>query len=399
MKYSQKLLLFMALILLSGLTTSIAKSLSFQTRENYPSFPDTDNQTIAVKEDSSQPKIQIAILLDSSNSMDGLIEQTRTQIWKIVNALNNVTKNGKNPILEVSLYHYGNNSLPSSEGFNRLLSGFTTELDLVSEKLFRIKTNGGQEYAGWVIDSAINQLDWSDHQENFRVIFIAGNEPFNQGSVDWQKSTELASSKDILVNTIYCGDAENQESSLWAQGAYQGKGSYFNINQNKQIVSIPTPYDREISELNQKLNQTYIPYGSQGSIGQQRQLAEDANAQRNPHTRGGITRAATKSSGYYRNSSWDLVDAVTDKVADLERLDPNSLPENMGSMTLEERIEYLQKMKGEREAIQAKIAELSQKRTEYIQKETVNQGEKDTLDYVMIEALRKQLAAKGFTLN
>jgi hypothetical protein len=46
-----------------------------------------------------------------------------------------------------------------------------------------------------------------------------------------------------------------------------------------------------------------------------------------------------------------------------------------------------------------KIAELSQKRTEYIQKETVNQGEKDTLDYVMIEALRKQLAAKGFTLN
>jgi predicted secreted protein len=31
--------------------------------------------------------IQIAILLDASNSMDGLIEQAKTQLWKIVNEL------------------------------------------------------------------------------------------------------------------------------------------------------------------------------------------------------------------------------------------------------------------------------------------------------------------------
>ena len=399
MKNSPKIVLFISFISLSVLGPLMAKNLFLPIKENHQVSQGQINQPIAIKEASSQPKIQIAILLDSSNSMDGLIEQTRTQIWQIVNTLTKVTKNGQIPILEVALYHYGNNTLPSSEGFNRLLSELTTELDLVSEKLFSLKTNGGQEYAGWVIKSAMNQLNWSNNQEDFRVIFIAGNEPFNQGSVPWQKSLELAVNKDVLVNTIYCRHAENKESSLWAEAAHKGKGSFFNINQNEKIVSIPTPYDTQIAELNQKLNQTYIPYGSQGKIGQQRQLAEDANAQRNVNSGARFSRASTKTSTYYRNSSWDLVDAVTDNKVNLETLEGKALPENIRSMTVEEKKEYVNKVKAEREAIKAKIAELSQKRSDYIQKQAVNQGKTDTLDYVMIEALRKQLTAKGFTLN
>jgi hypothetical protein len=395
MKYSKSLVIFTSVLLLSSLTPLMAKNLSIQTRQNNIDY----SGKIALTRDHSQAKIQIAILLDSSNSMDGLIDQTRTQIWKIVNALTEVTKNGKTPILEVSLYHYGNDSLPSSEGFNRLLSNFTPELDPVSEQLFSIKTNGGQEYAGWVINSAMNQLNWSENPEDFRVIFIAGNEPFNQGNIEWEKSVKLATDKDVIVNTIYCGYAENEESRLWAQGATGGKGSYFNINQDEKIVSIPTPYDAEIAELNQKLNQTYIPYGSQGYIGQQRQAVEDSNAQSNSISGAPLSRAITKSSEYYRNSSWDLIDALTDNIVSLETINNNDLPQNMRSMTLEQKKQYIENKKAERREIQRKIAELSQKRTEYIQKQSINQSSKDTLDYVMIDALRKQLAAKGFILN
>lgn len=395
MKHSQSLVVFTSLLLLSSLTPLMAENLSIQTRENNLDYP----REIATTKDYSQAKIQIAILLDSSNSMDGLIDQTRTQIWKIVNALTEVKKNGKTPILEVSLYHYGNDSLPSSEGFNRLLSNFTTELDQVSEQLFSIKTNGGQEYAGWVINSALNQINWSQNPDDFRVIFIAGNEPFDQGSVDWRKSVKLAADKDIIVNTIYCGYAENEESRLWAQGAREGKGSYFNINQDEKIVSIPTPYDSEIAKLNQQLNQTYIPYGSQGYIGQQRQAAEDFNAESNSISGAPLSRAVTKSSQYYRNSSWDLIDALTDNIVSLETINNNDLPENMRSMTPEQKRQYIESKKAERKATQIKIAELSEKRTEYIQKQRINQSNKDTLDYVMIDALRRQLAAKGFILN
>ena len=39
-------------------------------------------------------RIQVALLLDTSNSMDGLIEQAKTQLWKIVNELTSAEQKG-----------------------------------------------------------------------------------------------------------------------------------------------------------------------------------------------------------------------------------------------------------------------------------------------------------------
>ena len=345
----------------------------------------------------AKAKIQIAILLDSSNSMDGLINQTRTQLWQIVNFLTKVTKDGEVPELEVALYHYGNDTLPSSEGFIRLLTGFTPELDLVSEKLFSIKTNGGQEYAGWVIRSAMQQLNWSKNPEDFRVIFIAGNEPFDQGPIVWNEAVNLAVKGDALVNTIYCGLAESQERQLWASGANLAKGSHFNINQNQEIVVIKSPYDEEISTWNTKLNQTYIPYGREGRIGQQRQAAEDSNA----GLISGSLRSSSKASEYYDNESWDLVDAIENGTVKLEALSDESLPEIMRGMTLTQKRAYVAGKKAERETIKKTIRDLSQKRTEYVeqQRRTNTNSRENTLDSVIIQSLRQQLAAKGFKLQ
>jgi hypothetical protein len=342
---------------------------------------------------SLKPKIQLAILLDSSNSMDGLIDQAKSQLWKIVNHLTKVTKNGQKPDLEIALYHYGNDSLPSSEGHIRQLTRFTLELDLVSQKLFEIKTNGGQEYAGWVIKSAMKELEWSKSQEDFRAIFIAGNEPFDQGSVNWNESIKMANHKNVIINTIYCGSAESEERNLWTQGANMGSGSNFNIDQDKVIVNIPTPYDEQINDWNQKLNDTYIPYGNDGLVGLSRQSAEDQNA---INQGVGGFRTTSKVSDYYRNSSWDLIDALTEGIVKLENINNNDLPEVMRKMTLEEKSNYVAEKKGEREKIKQIITDLSAKRTTYIDQQRLENSSKDTLDYVIIETLTKQLAEKGF---
>ena len=96
----------------------------------------------------------------------------------------------------------------------------------------------------------MQELNWSKNKEDFRVIFIAGNEPFDQGPIVWNQSVDFAVKGDTLVNTIYCGSAESQERQLWASGADLAKGSRFNINQNQQIVVIKSPYDDEISTWN-----------------------------------------------------------------------------------------------------------------------------------------------------
>jgi hypothetical protein len=341
-------------------------------------------------------KIQLAILLDSSNSMDGLIDQTKTQLWQIVNHLTKVSKNGQKPDLQIALYHYGNDSLPAAEGHIRQLTRFTPELDLISQKLFEIRTNGGQEYAGWVIDSAVKQLEWSKSPEDFRAIFIAGNEPFDQGPMLWSDAVKKANQKDIIINTIYCGSSESYERNLWVQGAILGKGNNFNINQNRVVVNISTPYDQEIANWNQKLNETYIPYGNEGMVGFSRQSAEDDNAL----DEGVLSvRGAAKVSDYYRNSSWDLIDALTDGIVKLEDINNNDLPEIMRSMSLSDKLAYVTEKKATREQVRQIIADLYAKRTAYIEQERGKNIPRDTVDYVIIEALNRQLADKGFVVK
>ena len=52
--------------------------------------------------------IQVALLLDTSDSMSGLIDQARSQLWKIVTRLDNARRGDRRPRLEIALYEYGN---------------------------------------------------------------------------------------------------------------------------------------------------------------------------------------------------------------------------------------------------------------------------------------------------
>src|SRR5580693_164582 len=92
------------------------------------------------------PTVQIAILLDTSNSMDGLIDQAKTQLWNVVNEFVHARKGGRPPAIQVALFEYGKSSLPSQEGYVRLILPLTENLDRASEELFALKTNGGDEF-------------------------------------------------------------------------------------------------------------------------------------------------------------------------------------------------------------------------------------------------------------
>jgi len=76
----------------------------------------------------------------------------------------------------------------------------TDDLDRISEALFALSTSGGDEYCGQVINEAITRLDWSKESNGYKAIFIAGNEPFTQGSVKYQESCKAAIERGIVVN-------------------------------------------------------------------------------------------------------------------------------------------------------------------------------------------------------
>ena len=60
-----------------------------------------------LKAKKKRSQIELAILLDTSGSMEGLIEQAKTQLWKIVNELAIAKRDGITPDLKVALYVLG----------------------------------------------------------------------------------------------------------------------------------------------------------------------------------------------------------------------------------------------------------------------------------------------------
>ncbi|MEO0586594.1 MAG: VWA domain-containing protein, partial [Planctomycetota bacterium] len=106
--------------------------------------------------------VDVALLLDTSNSMDGLISQAKTQLWTIVQQFARAKHAGQTPTLRVALFEYGNTNLPASEGYLRQVVPLTDDLDALSDALFALTTNGGDEYCGQVINEAVTRLDWSD---------------------------------------------------------------------------------------------------------------------------------------------------------------------------------------------------------------------------------------------
>lgn len=342
-------------------------------------------------------KIQLAILLDTSNSMDGLIAQAKAKLWSIVNEFATTRKDGKAPEFEVALYEYGNSGLSRDGGYIRQVLPLTTDLDKVSQELFALRTNGGDEYCGAVIKAATEGLAWSASNEDLKVIFIAGNEPFTQGGVDFRKACPAAAAKGIIVNTIFCGNHEEGVRTNWRDGAVLADGRYMNIDQNAALVHIEAPQDAEIARLGVALNSTYIPFGAAGRAARENQAEQDRNAAAlAPSVM--TQRALSKSSVHYRNASWDLVDALAQKEVRLADIKDDDLPEAMRMMSLAEREKYVADQARQRSDIQAKIAALNAERVKYVaaeEKKLAASG-RNTLDAAVIEAVKAQAAAKNF---
>ena len=343
------------------------------------------------------PVVQLAILLDTSGSMRGLIDQAKTQLWQIVNEFISAKKDGLRPQVHVALYQYGSGQLPAEDGYIRQILPLTDDLDKVSEELFALTAGGSKEYCGHVIKLAVDQLAWMGSNDDLKTIFIAGNEPFTQGEVDYKESCKAAAARGINVNTIFCGNYDEGISTQWRDGAMLADGSYMNIDQDSKAVHIEAPQDDEIARLGAKLNSTYIPYGERGSVFFGNQSAQDSNAMRAaPQVM--AERAVTKSSKIYNNANWDLVDATEQSDFKIEEVKEADLPEEMQKMTPDERKAHVEEMKSQRQEIQEKIQTLNDARKKYVAEEMKKRSAtgEDTLEAVMIKTIHQQAEKKDF---
>lgn len=348
-------------------------------------------------------KIEIAVLLDTSGSMDGLIAQARRRLWRLINETGKARKDGAIPAIEIALYEYGSGKVSAKDGYLRQIVGLTTAHDQVGAELFALKATGSEEYMGLAIEDAMKKLNWSKHAADFRTIFVAGNETILQGPVPAIDAAATARRNDIIVNTIYANNEGGGEpgatpspiAEQWRSVA-SGGGGTFAVISPQQAPDIKTPYDAELVSSTDKLELTYLPFGQRGfdAYKRMRELNRDIS-------RGSASDYADRGgymAGDHFDTSWDLVDALKDPNFKLESVADKDLPEILRGKSLGQKLYIIQAHGAERERLKGEIRRLGALRETFIADELGRREEEagQNLEKMMVAALRAQLKAKGF---
>jgi Mg-chelatase subunit ChlD/Skp family chaperone for outer membrane proteins len=337
--------------------------------------------------------VDLAICLDTSGSMDGLIDAARQKIWSIVNDL---ALARPAPKLHVALLTYGNDGHPAEVGWVRIDSPFTEDLDRISQQLFALKTNGGTELVGRVLQTAAG-LQWSPDPQALKLVVVAGNESAEQDpKVNFRDVCKQLVEHGILVNSIYCGNPMDDLAPAWREVAQKADGQFAAIDQQNGTVTIATPFDAELATLSVAINETYVWYGKAGVEACENQKAQDSNAA-GANGATAACRALTKGSCAYvaRN---DLVDAVKTGQLKLADVKKEELPEKMKEMTIEQKQKWLDDAGARRAEIAKKIQAIGQKRDGFLTEELARQQKDDnhSFDRAVRDAVRRQAEAKGF---
>lgn len=203
----------------------------------------TDGSGIPVPEPQPQA-IDLTLCLDTSGSMSGLINAARQKLWAIVNDL---AEAEPTPKLRVALLTFGNNGHEPENGWVRVDSGFTDDLDLISQKLFALSTNGGSEYVGRVLQHAA-QLDWTASDDALKLIVVAGNESADQDrEAPFREMCRSLITRGIMINSVFCGPVTDHVAPEWMEVAKLADGQFASIDQDNGTIVVQTPYDQELA--------------------------------------------------------------------------------------------------------------------------------------------------------
>lgn len=383
--------LVIASLLIAGAIYAASRRGTGQTSSDDTASDNKPEQVQRTK--AKQPRIDIAIALDTSGSMSGLINAAREKLWTIVNE---ASRTQPAPILRVALLTYGSSG-SEADGYVVLRSDLTDDLDSIYSKLFELRTSGGTEYVGRVVHRATHELAWSQDPDALKQIFVAGNESADQDRrVTAVGAATAARQRGIFVNAIFCGSKQSSDAPSWAHVASIGAGAYAAIDHNHGTVSINTPYDQRLNALSRALNGTYVGYGNRGRSYALRQQAQDSNAA-SVSAPTAAARAVAKSSASYNNADWDLVDARRRG----KKVERTALPGALKQMSEGELKDFVARKAAERERLQSEIRLLAKKRRSYIAKESkkAGKGGEASFDFAVRHAIKAQAAKKGIKLE
>lgn len=339
------------------------------------------------------PKIQVAILLDISNSMNGLIDQTKAQVWKIANLLSNARKNDKKVSFELALMVYGFSN--DAENTVQMLSKFTNEMDAISEQVFGIQTYGGLELCADALNMSLDSLNWTTDTGSYKMVLIAGNESFNQSQLPYDSICNLMVERGIILNTIFCGTEKEGIIFKWQDAAFLGEGEYEYINQDASIKREETPYDDNILKFYNQYKNTFIFIGDSAQFYFERLDKQDRNALMlgKPYFRDRMIFMMQNAPIRH----YDLIDIFDENPKKAFNVPKEDLPKQLQELSKQQLLQQLTELSYKRRIYKDAIQIYAEKLDEFYKVTTGEDKPKEaTLDTVLEILIREQAEKKGF---
>jgi hypothetical protein len=338
---------------------------------------------------SPTPRVEVVFCLDTTGSMEGLIEGAKQKIWSISNK---IVGGEPTPDLYIGLVGYRD----YGDQYVTRVHPLDDDLDRVYENLMSFRADGGgdtPEHVNRALHDAVHAISWSEDLETLKLLFLVGDCPPHMDYDDgfhYRDICQKAVRQDIIINTIQCGDYY-ETSKYWKSIARLGEGEYAAIAQEGGMSFIETPYDEELSRLNMLLEDTVVPYGSVAKRKAYEGRKEKVTAMAPSMA---AERAAYKSVDDDMGA-YDLIDALEEGSVELDGLKDRDLPPELRGMTLKEKQAYLKEMEEEREILMQQIGELSAKRSSYIAKKLEEETGEDSFDEVVQRFIEEQASDKG----
>jgi hypothetical protein len=336
----------------------------------------------------SQRTIEVCFVLDTTGSMGGLIEGAKAKSWCIANS---IVGTCDQPQVRIALVGYRD----KGDEYVTKVFDLTDDIDTVYKNLQNFQAAGGgdePESVNQALDEAVNKIHWTVAKEVTKIIFLVGDAPPHmdyQDDVKYPVVCQEAARKNLIINTMQCGDIA-ATTPIWQEIAQSANGSYVALQQDGHMVTIATPYDKDLSELNSQMNATVIPYGSeqlQTEVRDKVQLAAEAPA------------AAAADRMKFNNAqakaiqgNGDLIQDLDDRRVRLDDLESKDLPATMQKMNRDQQNAYLVQQSAQRDQLQSKIAEITRKRQEFIDDQNKNAASKDSFDAKVAEIVKDEVS-------
>ncbi len=350
--------------------------------------------------------IDVVFVLDTTGSMGGLIQAAKEKIWSIASTLaSNSTINGtsKQDVVNIRMGLVAFRD--KGDNYVTRVVDLTDNLDAMYAKLMDFKASGGgdgPESVNLALYDAVTKMSWNKNNNTYKVIFLIGDAPPHmdyQDDIKYPQTIALANKKGIIINTIQAG-RDFQTKKKWQQIAALSQGDYFQVSASGNAVAITSPFDRKITELSNRLDDTIIVYGDRNErIAMSKKVNESKNLTKRLSATSRTRRAVYNNTASGRKNTTtenDLVGAVREGKIKLDKLEAKFLPSALAMLSKEQQKKYIVNKIKARKSIRQELQTAVQQRAKFLKDEVAKLGEaKNSFDTKIYQSVKKQAEEKG----